>query len=201
MVNNTPVSLSAVTCGLDAGTWISTFGDSSMILANAGVDDLNSVARFHLMQPSFQAQGQAVIGKSAFKLLAFGSAGIAEGSVTFKEGSEAHFAVNNTLADYDIQHWTSIQGSTLIANVNIMHKKVTLHLKEIFESPFLNWEVLGFGRDAFGVALISGEMCGFQHMVVFAVKITGQDEMMGHGGLSVSTGSAVTITQPVRTIS
>ena len=66
-----------------------------------------------------------MIGKSAFKLEAFGSAGVAEGSVIFKKSSATHFAVNNTLEDYDIQYWTSIQGSTLIANVNVMHKKVT----------------------------------------------------------------------------
>ena len=77
-----------------------------------------------MTQPLFQAQGQAVIGKSAFKLQAFGSAGLAEGSVTFEKGSDVRFAVNNTIADLDIRHWTKIQGSTLIANVNI-NKKVT----------------------------------------------------------------------------
>ena len=42
-MNNTPRTLSAVTRDLDAGTWTSTFGDNSMILANAG--DLVEVRR------------------------------------------------------------------------------------------------------------------------------------------------------------
>ena len=69
-----------------------------------------------------------MIGKSAFTLQAFGSAGMAEGSVTFKKGSEAHFDVSNTITDYDIKHWIKIQGTTLIVYVNI-NKKVTSLLR------------------------------------------------------------------------
>ena len=38
-----------------------------------------------------------MIGKLAFRLQAFGSAGMAEGSIAFKKGSEAHFDVSQTM--------------------------------------------------------------------------------------------------------
>lgn len=66
-----------------------------------------------------QARGSAVIGEPAFNFMVGGSAGKAECSITFQEGSDPDIKMDNTIKDYKITYKTEIVGKTLIISIEI----------------------------------------------------------------------------------